>query len=168
MTAVTGAWADSENDLVAVGPGYTFIADNITSNGTVKLVANKLYDEGRIFAPSANSAATNKGSSTIAGVSHLNSLRLKNTQDQLVFKVSEPCIVTFYTRSESNRGIQVGSTTGGTQYGTQTVSTTTFECTIPEAGLVYLSSFGGDFYFAGFEVTEKPKTGYFADTSSNW
>lgn len=168
MTAVTGAWADSENDLVAVGPGYTFIADNITSNGTVKLVANKLYDEGRIFAPSANSAATNKGSSTIAGVSHLNSLRLKNTQDQLVFKVSEPCIVTFYTRSESNRGIQVGSTTGGTQYGTQTVSTTTFECTIPEAGLVYLSSFGGDFYFAGFEVTEKPKTVYFDDTSSNW
>lgn len=168
MTAVTGAWADSVNDLVAVGPGYTFIADNITSNGTVKLVANTLYDGSRIFAPTANSVSTGKGSSTIAGVSHLNSLRLKNTQDQLVFKVSEPCIVTFYTQSDSKRGIQVGSTVGGTQYGTQTVSTTTFECTIPEAGLVYLSSFGGDFYFAGFEVKEKPKTVYFDDTSSNW
>ena len=102
MTAVTGAWADSVNDLVAVGPGYTFIADNITSNGTVKLVANKLYDESRIFAPTANSVSTGKGSSTIAEVSHLNSLRLKNTQDQLVFKVSEPCIVTFYTQSHNS------------------------------------------------------------------
>lgn len=66
ITAVTGAWADSVNDLVAVGPGYTFIADNITSKGTVQLVADKLYDEGRIFAPTANSVATNKGSSTFA------------------------------------------------------------------------------------------------------
>lgn len=169
MTAVTGAWADSVNDLVAVGPGYTFIADNITSNGTVNtLVANTLYDEGRIFAPSANSVATNKGSSTIAGVSHLNSLRLKKTQDQLVFKVSEPCIVTFYTQSHSERGINVGSSAGGHEYGQQSVNTTTFECTIPAAGSVYLSSFGGDFFFAGFEVTGIEKTVYFDNSKSDW
>ena len=168
MTAVTGAWADdSVNDLVAVGPGYTFIADNITSNGTVKLVANTLYDGGRIFAPTNNSVSTVKGSSTFAGGSHLYSLRLKNTQDQLVFKVSEPCVVTFYTQSHSSRGINVGSSAGSYDYGKQTVSTTTFKCTIPAAGLVYLSSFGGDFYFAGFEVTGIEKTVYF-DNTNGW
>lgn len=168
MTAVTGAWADdSENDLVAVGPGYTFIADNITSDGTVKLVANTLYDEGRIFAPTKNSVSTDKGNSTIAGISHLNSLRLKNTQDRLVFKVSEPCIVTFYTESHASRGINVGSSEGGYDYGQQSVSTSTFKCTIPAAGLVYLSSFGGDFYFAGFEVTGIEKTVYF-DNTNGW
>ena len=168
MLSITATWADTVDDLVAVGPGYTFIADDITSNGTSKLTANTLYDSDRIFAPTANAVATNKGNSTFAGGPHLNSLRVKNTQDQLVFKVSEPCIVTFYTQKVGGRGIQVGSAEGGTQYGTQTGNTATFECTIPTAGLVYLSSFGGDFYFAGFVVTDKPKTVYFDNTASSW
>lgn len=168
LLTVTTAWAATVDDLVAVGPGYTFIADNITSNGTVKLTANTLYDNGRIFAPTANSVATNKGNSTIAGESHLNSLRLKNTQDQLVFKVSEPCIVKFYTESKSERGIQAGSEAGGTQYGSQTGGTNAFECSIPVAGLVYLSSFGNDFYFAGFEVIATEKTVYFDNTATQW
>ena len=168
MLSITATWADKVDDLVAVGPGYTFIADNITSDGTVGLTANTLYDEKHIFANTGNSVATNKGKSTFAGGTHLNSLRVKNTQDQLVFKVSKPCVVKFYTQSHGSRGIQVGSSEGGTQYGTQTVSTTEFECTIPAAGLVYLSSFGGDFFFAGFEVTAKPKTVYFDNSTSSW
>lgn len=168
MLSITATWASTVDDLVAVGPGYTFIADDITSNGTVKLVANTLYDSDRIFANTGNTVAANKGNSTFAGGTHLNSLRVKNTQDQLVFKVSEPCVVTFYTQKVGDRGIQAGSSTGGTQYGTQTGNTATFECTIPAAGLVYLSSFGGDFYFAGFVVTAKPKTVYFDNTASSW
>ncbi len=152
VAIVTGAWASTVSDLVTISNNYTFISDNITSNGTVKLTADKLYDDGRIFAPTANSVNTGKGSVTIAGVSHLNSLRLKNTQDQLCFKVAGPCVVTFYTQSHSSRGIQVGSTEGGTEYGSQTASTTEWSCNITAAGVVYLSSYGGDFYFAGFKV----------------
>lgn len=157
LCVCTGAWAENEtptvDDLTAISSNYTFIADDITSNGTVKLTANTLYDDGRIFAPTANTVAYNKGSVTFAGGSHLNSLRLKNTQDQLCFKVSGACTVTFYTQSHSSRGIQVGSSAGGTQYGSQTASTTEWSCDITAAGVVYLSSYSGDFYFAGFEVT---------------
>ena len=152
LCIASGAWAASVNDLVAISNNYTFIADNITSNGTVKLTANELYDNNRIFTPTGNSVATNKGNSTIDGVQHLNSLRLKKTQDQLAFKVSAPCKVTFYTQSHSERGIQVGSTAGGTEYGSQPVSTTEWTVEITNAGVVYLSSFTGDFYFAGFKV----------------
>ena len=159
--------AASVDDLVAISSDYTFIADKITSGGTAKLVANTLYDENRIFAPTANSVATNKGSSTIGGEEHLNSLRLKNTQDQLVFKVARPCTVKFYTQSQSSRGIQVGSKAGGTEYGSQTASTTEWECQITQPGLVYLSSYGGDFYFAGFEVTFAPLTATF-ENDANW
>ena len=152
MLGIGSAWAASVSDLTAISSNYTFIADNITSNGTVKLTANKLYENGYIFAPTANTVATNKGNSTIDGVSHLNSLRLKNTQDQLCFKVAGKCTVTFYTQSHSSRGIQVGSTAGGTEFGSQPVSTTEWSVEITKGGTVYLSSFSGDFYFAGFKV----------------
>lgn len=124
----------------------------------MNLTANKLYDGNVIFAPTANTVASNKGNNTFEGGSHLNSLRVKNTQDQLFFKVSGACTVTFYTQSHGSRGIQVGSAAGGTQYGSQTASTTEWSCNITAAGVVYLSSYGGDFYFAGFKVTF-PKTG---------
>ena len=152
LCIASGAWAATVDDLVAINGNYTFIADNITSNGTVKLTKNTLYDNGRIFTPTGNCVAANKGNSTIDGVEHLNSLRLKNDQDQLAFKVSAPCKVTFYTQSHSSRGIQVGSTACGTEYGSQTVSTKEWTVEIEKAGVVYLSSFSGDFYFAGFKV----------------
>jgi len=152
LTAISGAWAAKVSDLVAISDNYTFIADDITSNGTTKLTENTLYSNGYIFAPTANSVATNKGKSTINGVEHLNSLRLKNTQDQLCFKVASSCAVTFYTQSHASRGIQVGSSAGGTEFGSQTVSTTEWTVNITKGGTVYLSSFGGDFYFAGFKV----------------
>ncbi|MBP5764258.1 MAG: hypothetical protein J6W47_04040, partial [Bacteroidales bacterium] len=150
LTAISGAWAAKVSDLVAISDNYTFIADDITSNGTTKLTENTLYSNGYIFAPTANTVATNKGKSTINGVEHLNSLRLKNTQDQLCFKVASSCAVTFYTQSHASRGIQVGSTVGGTEFGKQTVSTTEWTVDITKGGTVYLSSFEGDFYFAGF------------------
>ena len=152
LVGVCPAWASTVDDLATISSNYTFIADNVTSNGTVGLTVNTLYDEGRIFTPTGNSAASNKGSVTFAGGSHLNSLRLKNTQDQLCFKVAGPCTITFYTQSHSERGLQVGSTAGGTEYGSQSVSTSSWACEITSAGIVYLSSYNGDFYIAGFKV----------------
>ena len=156
LCVASSAWAATVDDLVAISSDWTFIADDITSNGTTKLTANTLYCNGKIFAPTANSVATNKGNSTIGGVSHLNSLRLKNTQDQLCFKVSGACTVTFYTQSHSSRRIQAGTTAGGTDLGTQPVNTTEWVLDLSKLKAettVYLSSFDGDFYFAGFVVT---------------
>lgn len=153
LGVTSSVWADSVNDLKPISSTWTFVADAVTSNGSTKLSANKLYANGYIFAPTANSVATNKGKSTFGGSEHLNSLRLKNTQDQLVFKVGGPCTITFYTQSHASRGIQAGTTAGGTELGTQPVSTTEWELTINSATTVYLSSYGGDFYFAGFVAT---------------
>ena len=151
VAMVTGAQAATVDDLATISADYTFIADNVTSNGTVKLNANTLYDSNRIFTSTGNSVAINKGESTFGGANHLNSLRIKNTQDVLAFKVSTNCTITFYTQSHNSRGLQVGSTNGGTEYGSQTVSTNKYEANV-NAGVVYLSSFGGDLYIAGFEI----------------
>lgn len=152
------AVAATIDDLVAITGEYTFIADNITSNGTVGLTANTLYDGGRIFTETGNTAAKNKGSITFAGASHLNSLRLKNIQNTLIFKVGMPCHIKLYSQKHSSRGINVGSTSGGAEFGKQTVNTDVCECDITTAGVVYLSSFEGDFYFAGFEITPLEQT----------
>lgn len=158
LLSIGSAWAAAVGDLKTISTDYVFIADNFTSNGTVGLSANTLYDGNVLFTPTGNTVASNKGNCNFEGANHLNSLRVKNTQDQFCFKVSGACTVTFYTQSHGTRGIQVGSTAGGTQYGSQTANTSQWSCEITDAGVVYLSSYGGDFYFAGFIVTF-PKTG---------
>ena len=151
-----GAKAATVNDLVAIDYDYVFIADDMTNNGTEKPVANTLYADGHIFAPTANTVATNKGNSTFAGGTHLNSLRLKNAQDRLAFKVSGPCTVTFYTYSDAARGIYVSKvdnvTTDEEAYAKQPVSTPVWTVALDEAGVYYLTSYNADFFFAGFEI----------------
>lgn len=151
-----GAKAATVNDLVAIDYDYVFIADDMTNNGTVKPVANTLYADGHIFAPTANTVATNKGNSTFAGGTHLNSLRLKDAQDRLAFKVSGPCTVTFYTQSHAERGILVSKTdnvtTAEDAFAAQPASTPVWTVALDEAGVYYLTSYNADFYFAGFEI----------------
>ena len=151
-----GLQAATVNDLVAIDYDYVFIADDMTSNGTEKPIANTLYADGHIFAPTANSVATNKGNSTFAGGTHLNSLRLKNAQDRLAFKVSGPCTVTFYTYSDAARGILVSKTdnvtTAEDAFAAQPASTPVWTVALDEAGVYYLTSYNNDFFFAGFEI----------------
>jgi hypothetical protein len=160
----SGVWASTVDNLATISSDYTFIADNFNSTGTSALTTGTLYDNNRILSIGGNNAATNKNSSTISGVSHYNSLRLKNSQNQLAIKVSGACSIKFYTYSDSKRGVTVGTTprTGNkgdntdsncNEYGQQTVSTTTWTANITSGGVVYIASFGGDFWIAGFEVT---------------
>lgn len=152
-----GAKAATVSDLVAIDYDYVFVADDVTSNGTVNLVANTLYADGHIFAPTNNTVRADKGNSSFAGGSHLNSLRLKNAQDRLAFKVSGPCTVTFYTYSDAARGIYVCKTdnviTDEAAYAKQPSSTPVWTVALDEAGVYYLTSYNADFFFAGFEIT---------------
>lgn len=149
-------WAASVNDLVAISNDWVFIADNITNNGTTKLVANTLYAGNQIFAPTSNTVAANKGQSTFGGGQHLNSLRLKIDQDRLAFKVAGACTVTFYTYSHSERGILISTEDSNTDeakaIAKQPASTPVWAVELPAAGTYYLTSYNNDFYFAGFEV----------------
>ena len=157
----TGAWASTVDDLATISADYTFIADNITSNGTVGLTAGTLYDNNRIFSPLGNSAATNKGSSTIGGFSHYNSLRIKKSdQDVLAFKVSGACTMTVYAQTTGKTGdqarpIKVGNAINADTYGTVTDVAEDHVVEITAAGVVYLTG-TGDRFIAGFEIVFPP------------
>ncbi|MGN0236199.1 MAG: pectinesterase family protein [Paludibacteraceae bacterium] len=152
----TSVWSSTVDDLVPISKNWTFIADDYTANGTVGLDKNTLYAGGKIFTPTGNSYANNKGSSTFGGGTHLNSLRLKLFQDVLVFKVAAPCTVVFYTQSVADRGIYLSKealTSAPTEYWKkQTAATTSWEVELDEAGTYYMYNYGGDLYIAGFEV----------------
>lgn len=158
MAVCSGAWASTVDDLAIISADYTFIADNITSNGTVGLTAGNLYDSNRIFSPFGNNKATNKGSSTIGGVSHYNSLRIKSSsQDVLAFKVSGACTMTVYAQTTGNTGdkarpIKVGNAIDDDTYGTITDVAEDHVVNITAGGVVYLTG-TGDRYIAGFELT---------------
>lgn len=95
-----GAQAATVNDLVAIDYDYVFIADDVTSNGTVALTAAEIYAEDHILAAGyqGNTVNTGKGISSFAGGTHLNCLRIKGTQNALAFAVSGACEVTFTCR----------------------------------------------------------------------
>ena len=158
VMCVTGAWGSTVDDLVEISSNYTFIADDVTDNGTKGLSANTLYDSNRIFSPLGNSYATNKGSSTIDGVSHYNSLRVKsNTQDVLAFKVGGACTLTFYAQTTGKTGndvrpIKVGNAINDNTYGTITDANEDHVVNITTAGVIYLTG-TGDRFIAGFKVT---------------
>lgn len=152
------AWAATVEDLVTIRRNWTFVADKITNDGNTGLTANTLYANNRIFAPTANSVSPEKGQSSFSdGTKHLNSLRLKTVQDRLAFKVSQPCTITFFTQNHNSRGIRISkqdrTAEADTYWKDQPVSTPRWEVVLDEAGTYYLSNYGGDFYFAGFEIT---------------
>ena len=148
--------AATVDDLVAIEKNWTFIADDYTSNGTSGFTTNTLYAGGKIFSPNGNSVATNKGKTTIGGEEHFNSLRLKNVQDRLAFKVADSCTVVFYTQNHGTRGIVISKTdrtsVDDPYYASQPGNTPVWEVKLDEAGTYYLSNHDGDFFFAGFEV----------------
>ena len=155
ITMSLTAWSAAVSDLVAIDNDWTFIAERYTINGTLGLTRNTLYADGKIFTPTGNNPANNKGNSYINGVARKNCLRLKNVQDRLAFKVTGACTVTFYTPSEA-RGIVVSKSdrtnVGDAYFAWQPNNTPIWTVTLDEAGTYYLSNHDGDFYIAGFEV----------------
>lgn len=142
----------SIDDVKVISSDYTFIADDYTSNGTAKVAKNTLLGE-YVFTPTGNNVASNKGKSTFDGKDHLNSLRIKNVQDVIGFKVSGPCTVTVYGQSHNTRCFNANSTTAaGTDIAAGTVKSATFEFTVSAAKTIYINSTGGDLYMAGFSV----------------
>ncbi|MBR4650524.1 MAG: chitobiase/beta-hexosaminidase C-terminal domain-containing protein [Prevotella sp.] len=157
MTIVIGAKASTVDDLATISADYTFIADNITNNGTTGLTKENLYDNNRIFSPLGNNVSTQKGSSTIGGVSHYNSLRIKSsTQDVLAFKVSGACTMTIYAQTTGKTGkdarpIKVGNAINDDTYGIVTDVNEEHVVEITSAGVVYLTG-TSDRYIAGFDL----------------
>lgn len=153
--AVDAGVAGTVDDLVAVSEGYVFVADNVTADGTLKPATNTLYDEGKVFVSAEFAVATNKGSNTFGGASHLNSMRLKNSTDYIAFKVADACLITFYVENpkKDTRNFKVGNAANDDTYGLIPDGQTTASIFIPAAGTVYVTGPGSDRYFGGFEVS---------------
>jgi len=160
-----GAKAATVGDLAAIDYDYAFIADDVTSNGTVALTAAELYADNHILAAGyqGNTVNTGKGSSSFAGGSHLNCLRIKGTQNALAFEVSGACDVTFYMQATSYRGLIVSKTlsddSSAEGYQKQDANTAVWHISLPSAGVYYLMSYSddpnnanADLFFAGFEI----------------
>ena len=160
LKVVDGGAAGTVDDLVAVSEGYVFVADNVTADGTMKPAANTIYDDGKIFVSAEFTVATNKGSNTFGGASHLNSMRLKNSTDYIAFKVADACLITFYAENpnKSNRHFKVGNAANDDTYGLIPDGQTTASILIPAAGTVYVTGPGNDRYLGGFEVKSATET----------
>jgi len=109
------------DDLAVCKHSYVLVGDNYTNNGTEKIAKNSLYGDGYFFTPTGHDKATNKGTvdlSVADGVlvteeiaakygeygAHLNSLRLKTTQDQVVMKVTAKSkLIIFYNNNNDDR-----------------------------------------------------------------
>ena len=157
VLGVVGANAQTTptiDDVKVISSDYTFIADDYTSNGKVKVkVAPNSLMGDYVFTPNGNTVAANKGKSTIAGTEHSNSLRIKNAQDIIGFKVGGPCTITVYGQSHESRCFNANSKTeAGTDIAAGTVNSATFEFTVSSAKTIYINSTGGDLYMAGFTV----------------
>lgn len=160
MVMTIGAWASDVNDLVAISGDYTMIFEQITAKGTASPTAGSLYFDNHLLTPVANSKAANKGSSTIGETAYLNCLRLKNDADYIVFKVSGPCKITFYTQSHSSRGVGLAASKTTTYLATQPFNSTVWEYDLTATefakypgGVIYAMGNGGDFFIAGIEFT---------------
>lgn len=164
----TTASAATADDVQPITSSMTYWFDDATSNGTQGTVKGTLFGNDHFFTSTGNSAAANKGSQTIDGVKHLNSLRLKNVQGTMMFSVGEKSDITIYTQSHGTRGVVVTATNPTIAYtsyeeavadasginpiAVEPVNTSVFTFSVDEATPLYLSSYGGDFFIAGVKV----------------
>ena len=98
--------AATVDDLAVLKHSYVLVGDDVTNNGQEKIAKNTLFGNGYFFTPTGHDKATNKGSVDLSTVdelgivtqeivnkyaeygTHLNSLRLKTTQDVLAMNVT--------------------------------------------------------------------------------
>ena len=117
-----------------------------------------MLDNGKVYSPAGNNAATNKKSSEINGASHLNSMRLKGAQNSLVFKTAVDVAVTVYGNAHDSRVYAAGTTNGGVELGKGQTGSGVFTFNASAGTTVYLTAVndadnsGGDLFIAGFTV----------------
>lgn len=156
---VATAMADSIKDLPVCKHSAVFVMDVYTNNGSVGLDANKIYD-GYLFSNSATGKATNKGSVDLSDDpkyseygSHLNCVKLKDSKQGLVLKVTAGSKIIVYHQSHASRyiDIQEVNETNYTAKETKTlfkgeVNSTKTEWVADDDRTIRIGSIAGDLY----------------------
>ena len=113
--------AATVDDLAVLKHSYVLVGDDGTNNGQEKIAKNTLFGNGYFFTPTGHDKATNKGSVDLSTVdelgivtqeivnkyaeygTHLNSLRLKTTQDVLAMNVTAKSkIIIFFEKNKDS------------------------------------------------------------------
>ena len=113
--------AANVDDLAVLKHSYVLVGDDVTNNGQEKIAKNTLFGNGYFFTPTGHDKATNKGSVDLSTVdelgivtqeivnkyaeygTHLNSLRLKTTQDVLAMNVTAKSkIIIFFEKNKDS------------------------------------------------------------------
>ncbi len=126
VTAASGAWAATVDDIKVCNNSYVLVFDNWCGNGTAKPGAGSLFGDGYFLDVTGGSVATNKGTVNLSVVSqaddnhvtqaiadkygaaypddHFNSWRLKNTQDRIAMKVVAGSKLIFFLQGNNKTG----------------------------------------------------------------
>jgi len=122
MTFGGVANAATVDEIEPLKHSYVLVGDDVTNNGNEKVAKGALYGDGHFFTPTGHDKATNKGSVDLSVVdesgivteeiakkygefgSHLNSLRLKTTQDVFAISVTAKSkVIIFYENNNAVR-----------------------------------------------------------------
>ena len=114
--------AATVDELAVLKHSYVLVGDDWTNNGTEKIAKNALFGDNHFFTPTGHDKATNKGSIDLSSVdelgivteeiakkygeygSHLNSLRLKTSQDVFAISVTAKSkVIIFYENNKALR-----------------------------------------------------------------
>lgn len=145
-------------ELTEITESYTFIADNFNSEGTAVIEAGTLLDNGKVYSPNGNTASLKKKKSTINGTEYNNSMRLKGSQNSLVFKAGMDAVVTVYGETHASRVLAAGTTNGGIELGKGVLASGLLTFNVSAGTTVYLTAVNdsdntaGDVFMAGFTV----------------
>ena len=181
--------AATVDDIKVCKHSYVFVADDYTNNGTGARTKGALFGSGYFLDVTGGSVATNKGKVDLSVVddtlvtaeiaakygeygAHLNSLRLKKTQDVIAMKVTAKSkLIIFYQDNNKDDRYPVFAKTAdlsdkyATQ-GTRSLRKTSvnnvrrMEWTAEDDGLVYIGDNNGDMFLSYIivEANEAPGT----------
>ena len=170
---VATAMADSIKDLPVCKHSAVFVMDVYTNNGQAGLEANTIYD-GYLFSNGVTGKATNKGSVDLSDDpkyskygSHLNSVKLKDSKQGLVLKVTAGSKVIVYHQSHASRYIDIQEVDEKNYTAKETktlfkgeINSTKTEWVADDDRTIRIGSIAGDLYVSYIivEANEAPGT----------
>jgi hypothetical protein len=165
--------AATVDDLAVLKHSYVFVADDYTGSGTIKRVKGTLFGDNHFLDVTGGSVATNKGTVNLAAADgvlvteeiaakygeygeHLNSLRLKKSQDVIAMKVTAGSkVIIFYQDNNKDdrypvfaKDASLKEKLGDGEKSERVSSCKRIEWTAADDGLVYVGDNNGDMFLS--------------------
>lgn len=179
LVGFTGAAnAATVDDLAVLKHSYVFVADDYTGSGSIKRVKGTLFGDNHFLDVTGGSIATNKGTVNLAAADgvlvteeiaakygeygeHLNSLRLKKSQDVIAMKVTAGSKVIIFYQDNNNdtrypvfaKDASLKERFADGEKSERVSSCKRIEWTAADDGLVYVGDNNGDM-FLSFIIVE--------------